>query len=99
MAGVNANESTDEHIDAVCKHGEAIQKDDTNQLAQFIPGGPLPPSEPQNVSSADESTAENKIGKQKGLVDDDQQQQQEQICPSGAGALKDEPPSDTKLEA
>lgn len=29
----------------------------------------------------------------------DQQQRQEQICPSGAGALKDEPPSDTKLEA
>jgi hypothetical protein len=97
MAGVNANESTDEHIDAVCKHGEAIQKDDTNQLAQFIPGGPLPPSKPQNVSSADESTAENKIGKQKGLVDDDKQQQQS--SPSGAGALKDEPPSDTKLEA
>jgi hypothetical protein len=56
----------------------------------------LPPSEPQNVSSADESTAENKIGKQEGLVDDDKQQQQ--ISPSGAGALKDEPPSDTKLE-
>ncbi len=97
MAGVNANESTDEHIDAVCKHGEAMQQGDTNQLAQFTPGGPLPPSEPQNGSSTDESTAENKIGKQKGLVDDDKQQQQ--ISPSGAGALKDEPPSDTKLEA
>jgi hypothetical protein len=97
MAGVNANESTDEHVDAVCKHGEAMQKDDTNQLTQFTPGGPLPPSEPQNVSSADESTAENKICKQEGLVDDDKQQLQ--ISPSGAGALKDEPPSDTKLEA
>jgi len=97
MAGVNANESTDEHVDAVCKHGEAMQKDDTNQLTQFTPRGPLPPSEPQNVSSADESTAENKICKQKGLVDDDKQQLQ--ISPSGAGALKDEPPSDTKLEA
>ncbi|CAK9864992.1 unnamed protein product [Sphagnum jensenii] len=99
MAGVNSNESTDEHVEPVGKHGEAMQKDDTSQLAQFTPGGPLPPSEPQNVSSADESTAEKKIGKQKGLVDDDQQQQQEQICPSGAGALKDEPPSNTKLEA
>ncbi|CAM6016581.1 unnamed protein product [Sphagnum balticum] len=56
MAGVNANESTGEHIDAVCRHG-----------------------------------------KQKGLVDDDKQQQQ--ISPSSAGALKDEPPSDAKLEA
>jgi hypothetical protein len=28
MAGVNANESTDEHIDAVCRHGESMQKDD-----------------------------------------------------------------------